>query len=87
MLNRIEKLFKKYNSEFLDKILENLMFNMESINTTAVFLIMVNLNSMVVKRIKTNKKIIEFTLAGLKVLKREKDSSADRQEIQYKHLL
>ena len=87
MLNRIEKIFKKYNSELIIKILDSLIIKKDNINSKAVFNVIASLNSINLKKNKSKLKAIEFAIEGLKVIKRDCDMKNGVETIKYKNLL
>ena len=71
MLNRLEKYFKRYNSELIIKVLDNLIQKKDNINSKAIFLVLANLNSINIKKNSAKRKVVEFAIEGLHIIKRD----------------
>ena len=87
MLNRTEKIFKKYNHILTEKMLENLTDNIHEINLNALVKIQSNLCANNIEKNSTKRAIIDFLITGLRVFKIQEESDAELSLDEFKYLL
>lgn len=87
MLSRNEKIFKKYNNELTEKIIDSLIVKVEEINVNALIRIQTNLLCNNISKNSTKRAILEFLVTGLKVFKHQRDSDTDLDLHDFEQLL
>jgi len=86
-LNRTEKLYKKYNDSFTEKMIENVCFNIEKVDLKSIVEILSNFGTVNIQSNQTKRAIQKFATYSLHLFRKEETVNKNIDKTVLKNLL